>query len=344
MSSKTEQPTPHRKAEAAKKGQYPRSAWLNAAVSYAGAWLALSAAWQGWSARFEPWCAQLWLLTNVPLGTALKEGTEHFARLALTVGLSATVPVVIVGLFTTRGAFDPAHTLPKIENLQPGKAFTQLASAKHWLTLAKGVLLAVIVLAWAWSNGAEIAQRSTVPLPLPTLLPLAWGGFIDALEALLVLILVLGALDYMLELRAHQQSLMMTREEVKREHRDSEGDPRLKSQRQSRHRQMMAGGGKQGVRNANVVVVNPTHIAVALRYVESECDAPYLVAKGRDEQALDIRAEATQHHISIVRDVPLARSLIHFDLGEEIPEELYQAAAVVLKVAAETAAQERTPP
>ncbi len=344
MSSKTEQPTPHRKAEAAKKGQYPRSAWLNAAVSFAGAWLALSASWQGWSSRFKPWCAQLWSLSEMPLSTALQEGTELFASLALTVGLSATVPVLVVGLFITRGAFDPSHTLPKMENLQPGKAFTQLASGQHWLNLAKGLLLATIVLAWAWSHGGEIAKRSVVALPLPTLLPLAWGGFIDGLEALLGLILVLGALDFMLELRNHQQSLMMTREEVKREHRDSEGDPRLKSQRQSRHRQMMAGGGKQGVRNANVVVVNPTHIAVALRYLESECDAPYLVAKGRDEQALDIRAEAAAHHIAIVRDVQLARSLIHFELGEEIPEELYQAAAVVLKVAAETAAQERTLP
>ena len=83
------------------------------------------------------------------------------------------------------------------------------------------------------------------------------------------------------------------------------------------------------------MVVNPTHIAVALRYAPDECEAPYLVAKGREEDALAIRREAKALGISIVRDIPLARSLIHYDVGEEIPEELYRAAAAVLKVALE---------
>ena len=82
-----------------------------------------------------------------------------------------------------------------------------------------------------------------------------------------------------------------------------------------------------------VVVVNPTHIAVALRYAPNETDAPYLVARGREDDAAAIRAEARRLNIPIVKDIALARSLIQFDLGEEIPEELYRAAAAVLKVA-----------
>ncbi len=84
------------------------------------------------------------------------------------------------------------------------------------------------------------------------------------------------------------------------------------------------------------MVVNPTHITVALRYATKECEAPYLVAKGHEADALGLRREAERLGIPVVRDVPLARSLIHYDVGEEIPEELYQAAAAVLRVARET--------
>jgi type III secretion protein U len=83
------------------------------------------------------------------------------------------------------------------------------------------------------------------------------------------------------------------------------------------------------------VVVNPTHIAVALRYDEAECDAPYIVAKAREEDALKLRKQAQSQGIPVIRDIPLARSLVHYDVGEQVPEELYQAAAAVLKVALE---------
>lgn len=125
----------------------------------------------------------------------------------------------------------------------------------------------------------------------------------------------------------------MTREEVKREHKESEGDPRHKGQRRALHRQLSQGGPARGVQKATTVVVNPTHLAVALRYDAGECDAPYLVARGREQEALALREEALRLGIPVVRDVPLARSLIHFDVGEPIPEELYQAAAVVLRAA-----------
>jgi len=86
-----------------------------------------------------------------------------------------------------------------------------------------------------------------------------------------------------------------------------------------------------------VVVVNPTHVAVALRWAPEECDAPYLVARGRGDEAHAIRAEALALGIPVVRDVALARGLVQYDLGEEVPEELYRAAAVVLELALDRA-------
>ncbi|MET0402154.1 MAG: EscU/YscU/HrcU family type III secretion system export apparatus switch protein, partial [Cystobacter sp.] len=161
-------------------------------------------------------------------------------------------------------------------------------------------------------------------------------GRLESLLFLLAWVLVaLGVGDYALARRRHVRELMMTREEVKREHKESEGDPRHKSHRRALQRQVAAGGPARGVGKASVVVVNPTHIAVALRYAPEECEAPYLVGKGREADALALRREAERLGVPVIRDVPLARGLVHYDVGEEIPEELYQAAAAVLRVSAE---------
>jgi type III secretion protein U len=123
----------------------------------------------------------------------------------------------------------------------------------------------------------------------------------------------------------------MSREEVRREHREQEGDPRHRAHRRAAHRQLLSSGRARGVKAASVVVVNPVHIAVGLRWAPEECDAPYLVARGRGAAAGAMRAEALGAGIPVVRDVALAQGLVQFDVGEEVPEELYRAAAVVLQ-------------
>jgi len=151
-----------------------------------------------------------------------------------------------------------------------------------------------------------------------------------------VVLVALGFADQALARRKHVKDLMMSHEEVKQEHKNSEGDPHAKSKRKSLHKQLASGGPARGVQKAPAVVVNPTHVAVALRYDEGECDAPYIVAKGQEEDALKLRKEAEALEIPVIRDVPLARTLVHYDVGEQVPEELYQAAAAILKVALET--------
>jgi type III secretion protein U len=174
----------------------------------------------------------------------------------------------------------------------------------------------------------------------------AWGAGARAPAALLLglgptllqaaaALLALGLGDLALARRRHLRSLRMSREELRREQRSAEGDPHAKGQRRARHRALASGGPARGVPAATVVVVNPTHLAVALRFVEAECDAPYIVARGHGEDALKLKREAAARHIPVVKDVPLARALVQYEPGEEVPEELYQAAAAVLKVALE---------
>jgi type III secretion protein U len=168
------------------------------------------------------------------------------------------------------------------------------------------------------------------------LLALLW----PALLKTSAILLVFGLGDYALARWQHTKDLMMTFEEVKQEHKNSEGDPHTKGQRKHLMKQLAQGGPARGVQTATTIVVNPTHIAVALRYDESECEAPYIVAKGREEVALSLRQTAKDLGIPVVRDVPLARALIHYDVGEAIPPELYQAAAAVLRVAFDSVQRE----
>lgn len=148
-------------------------------------------------------------------------------------------------------------------------------------------------------------------------------------------ILLWGLGDRFLQKRRHIKRMRMTKQEVQRERKEQEGDPLIRSERKKVHRQMIDGVGFTGLGRASVVVVNPTHIAVALAYQEEQDDAPWVVVSGRGHSALRIRGEASRRGIPVVEHVPLARSLISLEPGEEIPEDLYPAAAEVIRAVQE---------
>jgi type III secretion protein U len=231
---------------------------------------------------------------------------------------------------------------PKLERLNPAEGFKKLFSPRQALEVGKGLLVTAVIGWLLWTSlkdAAPLAVRSLTrddgALTLPALLEL-WRPAV--LRAAVVLAL-LGVADQALAHRKHLKGLMMSRDEVKQEHKQQDGDPHHKAKRKSLHKQLASGGSARGLHNATAVVVNPTHIAVALRYDEAECAAPYVVARGREEDALNMRKHAESLGVPVIRDVPLARSLVQLDVGEEVPEELYQAAAAVLKVALEASAE-----
>ena len=147
----------------------------------------------------------------------------------------------------------------------------------------------------------------------------------------LAVLVVAAAVDYGIRWRRHRRSLMMTRTEVLREHRESEGDPRHKAERRRVHQEVLQHAMLEQVGQADVVVVNPTHLAVALRYDPSRSGAPVVVAKGQALVAERIKRLAREGRVPVVHDVSLARSLMDLDLGTEIPEALYDAVAEVLR-------------
>ncbi|MGZ3459403.1 MAG: EscU/YscU/HrcU family type III secretion system export apparatus switch protein, partial [Archangium sp.] len=284
----------------------------------------------------KDWTARL-MLHPEPTG-ALQEAVGLMARLVGPVLGGALLASFSVSVATVGFELNADPVTPKLERINPAAGLKKLFSVRPLIDVGKALLVAALVAWLVWSAAVEAG---------PDVLRTAWlqgtlglehiVGRLGPLAVRLACILVvLGVGDYALARRRHVKDLMMTREDVKREHKESEGDPHHKSQRKALRRQLAAGGAARGVQKASVVVVNPTHIAVALRYATQECEAPYLVAKGREADALVLRREAERLGVPVVRDVPLARSLIHYDVGEEIPEELYQAAAAVLRVAQES--------
>ncbi len=337
MSEKTQQPTQKKLRDAAKQGQFPRSRlFVSAAVTLGGLGGALLTIDE--SARgFQRYTRTLLVAHDTAPGAALHEGLLLLARGAMPALIGALLAALAASAITTGGIqFNAGAVAPKLEKLNPVEGFKKLFSTRQLVDLLKGLVVAVIIVQLFWSALKDNATNALASLHhdggLAALLLLLQPVVIRAA----VVLLVLGAGDLLLQKHRHLKDLMMSKEEVKQEHKSSEGDPQHKAKRKALHRQLSGGGTARGVSKATAVVVNPTHLAIALRYDEAECEAPYIVAKGRENDALALRKEAARLGIPVLRDIPLARSLIHYDVGEEVPEELYQAAAALLKVALET--------
>jgi len=191
-------------------------------------------------------------------------------------------------------------------------------------TAVVGVVLLVVV------QGLMPVLMGAGGLPISALLDAAGSGAGALIQFAVVAGLGLAAADVFVVMKRNQKKTKMSKKEVKDEAKNTDGDPLIKSQRRSRQLTMSRNRMMAGIATADVVVVNPTHIAVALKY-EPGKSAPRVVAKGQGEVAARIRAKAEEEGVPMVRDIPLARA-IHAacDIGQEIPEELYDAVARVL--------------
>ncbi|MEN9797221.1 MAG: hypothetical protein RL653_917 [Pseudomonadota bacterium] len=333
MSAKTEAPTPRRLAEARKKGEFARSSAASALGSVGAsvaalAWFAPRAA-----ERTVQWVQAAW---------SLRMSASEVAWAAIPVAAAWVVPPLVAawcgalaaGVGQAGCLLTPELLSPDARRVSPAASVKRLLSAPRFFTLLRaGVLLGVVILVVAglFRDGAGILRawpRSRWDVGL-----VAWAEVAsEGGASLLAVLAAFAVLDWGLAAWRHRRDLQMSRDEVRREHRESEGDPLVKGQRRALHRALVGAAVSRGVRSASVVIVNPTHIAVGLRYAPDEADAPFIVARAREAEALALREEAKRLGIPVVRDIPLARSLVVLGPGEEVPEELYRAAAAVLRV------------
>ena len=329
--SRTEQPTPRRLREARRRGEVARSGELTGAAALLGGLAALIAT--GPSAAGE--LARLLRAAHSAApgaapdpAASLRAAGAAVVRLSLAPGLAALAAGGLAGALQAGGGFFPEVIRPRLARIDPLHGLRRLVSPAQLLQAALGIAKACVLVAIAasWLRGADGLGE------LPRASP---GVALRALPALVALALRLaaafaafGVLDWALARRRHHRALMMTRDEVRRELKEDEGDPAHRAERRQRHRALLDAG---PVARATVVVVNPTHVAVALRHDRGGDDAPRVVAKGTGLAAARIRSAARRAGVPIVRDVPLARALHRLaEIGDEIPEELYEAAAAVL--------------
>jgi len=264
----------------------------------------------------------------------LWEGLLVLGRAGAPVLLAAAVVAAFVGFAQVGALFTLEPLAFKLDRLNPGRGLKQMFSKKNLFELGKGLLKSVAVAWIAWSvlsKHVVAIARAGVGGAEETL---RVGGTVGK-ELFFKTVLVFGVLaaaDYFFQRRSWLKEQRMTKYEVKQELKQSEGDPHHKAERQRLHQEILQHNMLQQVRKADCVIVNPVHIAVALKYDKETMAAPQVVAKGERLLAEQIQAIARECGIPIFRNVPLAHSLVRLDLGEEIPEELYEAVAEVLRL------------
>lgn len=328
--ARTEQPTPRRLREARKRGEVARSRELAGAAAFVSGVTAIAL----WGPEAASMLAAL--LRATLLGAAAPEDPGRWVRPALWSLARAGAPLLLApaiasataGLLQSGFTFSFEPLRPRLDRLDPLAGLRRLVASAPFasvgLALVKAAALGLILATWLSEHAPALAQ-------LPRLEPRAlWRAVpIGGLAGRLALtVLAFGAVDLALARRRHRKALRMTRDEVRRESREDEGDPQHRAERRRLHRDLLEAG---PISTATVVVVNPTHVAVALRHRRGEEEAPRLLAKGTGAAAARIRSAARRAGVPIVRDVALARAAARLvDVGEELPEQLYEAAAAVL--------------
>ena len=247
----------------------------------------------------------------------------------------AGVPFAIVVASIVPGGLvvSTNNLMPKFDRFSPIKNLGQLASGKHWTTfatsLAKAVLLALVLVHVVRS--ALSAWVDLQRMPLNEALTLGGGMMFDGLMSLVAVFVLFALIDVPLQAFIFARGQRMSKQEVKEEYKSTEGKPEVRARIRQLQQQMARRNVNKTVPTADVVIVNPEHYAVALKYDTKRAEAPYVVAKGIDEMALYIKSIAAKHKIETIELPPLARAIYNTSqVQQQIPAALYQAVSQVL--------------
>lgn len=338
---KTEEATPHKLSDAKKKGQVARSKEITLALTLLTSTLILSLL--GSYASGNLGANFIYFIGN-SLGTAIDEGkvTKIFITAVIRIAfivLPLAIPIMMAGIlgnFLQTGVIFTKEPLkPDLGKLNPINGFKRMFSSRTAVELLKDIAIVAVVgyIGYKYVKDNIVSIMNYSYMNVRAVLEGFKGLVVGIFLKITLIMMAIAIADFIYEKLKFRKEMRMTKEEVKEEFKQDEGDPQIKGKRRQIQRQMASRRMMQSVPKATVVVTNPTHIAVALSYDEGKNEAPVVVAKGADYLAMKIKEKASEYDVPIIENKPLARLLYeNVEIDDEIPEKMYQAVAEILAV------------
>lgn len=338
---KTEKATPKKRRDQRKEGNVLQSKEIVTAVSVLGLFASMRLLLGFTTKSLLAYCGSVYEhvgQTTVSTDTMISIFTDVITIVALCVGpicLIAMFLGVIPTIAQTKGLFTMKALKPKFSRLNPLSGIKKLFSMQSIVSILKGLIEVVII---------SVVIYNEIQARMPKFISLMNTGVMagityaaltifDLVMLICIMLVFVAAADFLFQWWQFEKKLKMSKQEVKEEFKQMEGDPQIKGKIKQRQQQMAQQRMMQEVPQADVIIRNPTHFAVALKYDQDKNNAPQVVAKGKDYLALRIVKIAEENGVMTIENPPLARSLYSMvDLGREIPAELYNAVAEVLTV------------
>ncbi|WP_223700220.1 flagellar biosynthesis protein FlhB [Sutcliffiella deserti] len=336
---KTEKATPKKKQDTRKKGQVAKSADVNTAFVLIAVFLCLFAMGPWMKAKVTHMFVhafEVYVLEEVTINRIHLIFMDLLMELVIIIGpimLAAMVGAIFANFIQVGAMLSTEAIHMKLNKLDPIQGFKRIYSVRAIVELVKSLLkivfVGIITFSILWLSMDEILILSQKNLHEA----LAFLGNLTIQMGLIagVGLLFLSVFDYLYQKYDYEKNIRMSKHDVKDEYKKSEGDPLIKSKIKQKQREMAMQRMMQDIPQADVIITNPTHYAIALKYDEKKRDAPYVLAKGVDFVALKIKEVAKEHNITTVENKPLARAIYsQSEIGDSIPDEYFQAVAEIL--------------
>lgn len=335
---KTEEPSPKKLEDARKEGNVWKSKDLSGVVAFAIAMGVVKATW----GDFEGKVKHLFFFSFDHLAHPrdITLATSELMFLALTTLMALCMPIAFSAAigggmldFLQVGALFAINALmPKLEKLNPLAGLKNMFSKKQIVELVKSMVKLFVTgyVVYGVVRDALALVVSTIR-GSAELTMLVMGELVYRVVSKIVLLYVVFAIfDVWFQRMSYMKDMMMSKDDVKKEYKESEGDPHHKAKRKELHMEIMESAQMDAVKGADVIVTNPEHVAIALKYDRERDAAPKVIAKGINVKAETIRELAKSYDVPMLRNVPLAHALLRIDVNDEVPEQLYDAVAEVL--------------
>jgi len=335
---KTEEPSQKKLDDARKKGQVWKSKDLTAVFGFVVGLGVVKATWSDVEQRVT----ELFHFSfdHIAHPENIEAATGQLMTMGLNTVLLLTLPVVLavaimgglVEFLQVGSLFTMDPLMPKLEKLNPIEGLKNLFTKKQIIEIIKNltkISIAAYVTMGVIRDSMPLVVE-TVRRDIPIILAIMGELMYRVAVRIGMVFFLFGIFDVWWQRKSYMKDQMMSKEDVKKEYKESEGDPHNKAKRKEMAHELLEGAQMEAVKEADVIVTNPDHVAVALKYDKDGDVAPKVLAKGLDFKAERIKALARDSDVPTLRNVPLAHALLRVEVGEQIPEELYDAVAEVL--------------